>query len=307
MNTPKVSVIIPVYNTAPYLKESVGSIMNQTLRELEIIVVDDGSTDNSSEILRELADSDTRIQVYSQRNEGQSSARNTALKHVTGEYIYFMDSDDVLHPDALRLCYERARTKQLDILFFDGSILYEEKQKPLSWNYQRTHRYDEKQVYMGAALLDDMLEYATYRAVPWLYLVNRMYLEHIRLLFYPGIIHEDELFTVQLFIQAGRVCCLKQNLVQHRVRFNSTMTRKYSIYNVNCYLTVMDELFAYTRTHAASIPLIRKYACYTLKGVFETAYQLPFTDKCKVYMRSCKSGYLRYVSAKLLIKFWLKH
>lgn len=307
MNVPKVSVVIPVYNTASYLLESVGSIMNQTLQDLEIIIVNDGSTDNSEEILKGLATKDNRIQVYSQRNEGQSSARNTALKYVTGEYVYFMDSDDILHPDALRLSYERSHSKQLDILFFDGSILYEEAQRPLSWDYQRTKLYDDRQVFMGASLLDDMLEHGTYRAVPWLYLVNRRYLEDIRLLFYPGIIHEDELFTVLLFIQANRISCLKQILVQHRVRNNSTMTRKYSIRNVNCYLTVMDELFAYTRTYGATIPLIRKYATYTLRGVFETAYQLSFTDKCKVYIRCWKSRYLRYISTSLQIKFWLKH
>ena len=123
METPKVSVIIPVYNTASYLQESVGSIMHQTLRDLEIIIVDDGSTDNSGEILREMAEKDERIQLFSQRNEGQSSARNTALKYASGEYIYFMDSDDILHQDALRQCYERSHVKQLDILFFDGDIL----------------------------------------------------------------------------------------------------------------------------------------------------------------------------------------
>ena len=307
METPKISVIIPVYNTASYLQESVGSIMHQTLRDLEIIIVDDGSTDNSGEILREMAEKDERIQLFSQRNEGQSSARNTALKYASGEYIYFMDSDDILHPDALRQCYERSHVKQLDILFFDGDILYEKEQNPLSWDYQRTCIYDEKQVYIGVSLLDDMLEHGSYRAVPWLYLVNRTYLEHIRLLFYPGIIHEDELFTVLLFIQAGRVGCIKQTLVQHRVRNNSTMTRKYSIRNVRCYLTVMDELFSYTRTHASTIPLIRKYAAYTLRGVFETAFQLPFIDKCKVYIRCWKTGYLRYISALLQIKFWIKH
>ena len=307
METPKISVIIPVYNTASYLQESVGSIMHQTLRDLEIIIVDDGSTDNSGEILREMAEKDERIQLFSQRNEGQSSARNTALKYASGEYIYFMDSDDILHPDALRQCYERSHVKQLDILFFDGDILYEKEQNPLSWDYQRTRIYDEKQVFIGVSLLDDMLEHGSYRAVPWLYLVNRTYLEHIRLLFYPGIIHEDELFTVLLFIQAGRVGCLKQTLVQHRVRNNSTMTRKYSIRNVSCYLTVMDELFSYTRTHASTIPLIRKYAAYTFRGVFETAFQLPFIDKCKVYIRCWKTGYLRYISALLQIKFWIKH
>lgn len=306
MDSPKVSVIIPVYNTAPYLREAVGSVMHQTLREIEILIVNDGSTDESGDILRELAEEDSRILVFNQRNEGQSVARNVGLKYATGEYIYFMDSDDVLHADALQQCYERCSEKQLEVLFFDGDILYEEGCKPLSWNYHRTENYDERQVYMGKPLLDNMLEHHTFSAVPWLYMLSRHCLECLRLLFYPDIIHEDELFTVLLFLQTERVGCLKRSLVKHRVRAHSTMTRKYSIRNVSCYLTVIDELFAYTHIHPEVLPLIRKYTAYTLNGVFETAFQLPFLDKCRVWCRASRKGYWRYIRFRTLLKFWLK-
>lgn len=304
---PKVSVIIPVYNTAPYLNESVGSIIRQTLYDIEIIIVNDGSTDESGKIIDQIAAEDSRIQVYNQPNQGQSVARNEGLKHATGDYIYFMDSDDVLQQNALEVLHQRCYAKQLDVLFFDAEILYEDGQQSLCWDYHRTERYDERTVYQGTSLLDDMLHHFTYRAAPWLYMVSRDYLMYQRLLFYPGIIHEDELFTVLLFIQSHRISCLKTSLVHHRVRANSTMTRKYSIRNVSCYLTVMDELFAYTRTHLACLPLIRKYVSYTLNGVFETAYQLPFIDKCKVYYRCFCSGYLRYIRLLNQIKFWIKN
>ena len=304
---PKVSVIIPVYNTAPYLRESVGSIVNQSLQELEILIVNDGSTDESGEIIREQALMDKRIQVFEQYNQGQSVARNVGLKHATGEYIYFMDSDDVLSLDALQKLYNRCHTKQSDVLFFDADTLYDDDKQSLCWDYHRSERYDEKMVYQGTALLDDMLEHNTFRAAPWLYMVNRDYLMNLRLVFYPGIIHEDELFTTLLFIQSHRIACLKESLVQHRVRANSTMTQKYSIRNVSCYLTIMDELFAYSRTHLSVLPLIKKYATYTLKGVFETAFQLPFKDKCKVYNRCLQSGYLRYIRFNTMMKFWLKN
>ena len=93
MHSPKVSVIIPVYNTAPYLHEALSSITRQTLQELEIIIVNDGSTDGSGEIIREVAETDGRIKVFEQENQGQSVARNVGLEQATGEYIYFMDSD----------------------------------------------------------------------------------------------------------------------------------------------------------------------------------------------------------------------
>lgn len=305
--SPKVSVIIPVYNTAPYLRESIGSIVNQSLHGIEILIVNDGSTDNSAEIIHELANEDGRIQVFEQENQGQSVARNVGLKYASGEYIYFMDSDDLLSLDALEKLYNRSLTRQLDVLFFDGDILYEDGQQTLSWDYHRTERYGEEIVYQGTLLLDDMLEHYTFRATPWLYMVSRDFLTQQRLVFYPGIIHEDELFTMLLFIQSHRISCLKESLVQHRVRANSTMTKKFSIRNVSCYLKVMDELFAYSRTHLSVLPLVKKYAKYTLNGVFETAFQLPFKDKCKVYCRCLKSNYLRYIGFKTQMKFWLKN
>ena len=104
--TPKISVIIPVYNTAEYLKEAVGSICNQTCKSLQIIVVDDGSTDSSPEILRQLAKEDSRIEIITRKNSGQGAARNKGLERAVGEYVYFMDSDDILEPDCLEHCLE---------------------------------------------------------------------------------------------------------------------------------------------------------------------------------------------------------
>ena len=114
--TPKISVIIPVYNTAEYLKEAVGSICNQTCKSLQIIVVDDGSTDSSPEILRQLAKEDSRIEIITRKNSGQGAARNKGLERAVGEYVYFMDSDDMfgalpgtLHLRRFGLCHLRRR------------------------------------------------------------------------------------------------------------------------------------------------------------------------------------------------------
>jgi glycosyltransferase involved in cell wall biosynthesis len=92
----KVSVILPIYNVAPYLDEAFQSLLTQTLSDIEIIAVNDGSTDNSQERIDYYAAKDSRILALRQENQGLSAARNTALLHATGEYIYMMDSDDVL-------------------------------------------------------------------------------------------------------------------------------------------------------------------------------------------------------------------
>jgi len=90
----KVSVIIPVYNVEPYLERCVKSVVGQTYQELEIILVDDGSKDGSGKLCDKLADSDSRIKVVHQKNQGLSGARNTGIRQATGEYVVFLDSDD---------------------------------------------------------------------------------------------------------------------------------------------------------------------------------------------------------------------
>ena len=90
----KVSVIIPVYNAEKYLRQCLDSVVNQTLRDIEIICVDDGSTDGSIEILREYEQKDSRVKVLCQKNQYAGVARNNGLSHASGEYVFFMDSDD---------------------------------------------------------------------------------------------------------------------------------------------------------------------------------------------------------------------
>ena len=298
----KVSVILPVYNVASYLDETFESLLNQSLQEIEIIAVNDGSTDRSEDIIRKYAQQDSRVTFYSQENQGQSAARNLALKYATGEYIYMMDSDDVLaDKDALQISYEYAEKCKADFIFFDGDTLQEEDAAPLSWNYQRTQELQEDKPYRGEFLLNMMLDNSKHNCVVWLLLINHNYLKSIGLDFYPGIIHEDELFTTKLTLQSDNIYCLKKSFVKHRVRSASTMGKSYSKRNINCYLTVIDELLKWQDS-----PIIHKFARYTLSKVFYTGHQIPAKDKFGIFWRAVKSGYLKYIGLKSTVVFWFK-
>ena len=298
----KVSVILPVYNVAPYLDETFASLLSQTLQEIEIIAVNDGSKDNSEDIIKKYAQQDVRISYFSQKNQGQSAARNLALQHAKGEYIYMMDSDDVLaNPDALRICYEYAEQNKADFIFFNGDTLQEQGAAPLTWDYKRTEDLDESKAYNGEKLLSEMLDKWKHNCVVWLLLIKHNYLKQIGLDFYPGIIHEDELFTTKLTLQSDKIFCLKKSFVKHRVRSASTMGIRYSKRNINCYLTVIDELLKWRNT-----PIIHKFAKYTLSKVFYTGHQIPFKEKPAVFLRAVKSGYLKYIGLKSAIVFWFK-
>ena len=114
----KVSVIIPVYNVEPYLKQCMDSVVGQTLKEIEIICVDDGSTDGSLDILREYAAEDNRIQIIEQKNAGAGAARNNGMRHATGKYLSFLDSDDFFEPRMLEKAYDLAEKDQADFVAY---------------------------------------------------------------------------------------------------------------------------------------------------------------------------------------------
>jgi glycosyltransferase involved in cell wall biosynthesis len=297
----KVSIILPVYNVGAYLEETLQCLTNQSLSDIEIIAVNDGSTDNSETILQKYQQQDSRISYYNQSNQGQSAARNHALKYATGEYIYFMDSDDKADLDLLRLCYDYAQQTRADFIFFDGEKLMEDGANPVAWNYQRTHLLEEHQRYDGETLLNLMLDTKKHNCVVWLLFIRKAYLERINLHFYEGIIHEDELYTTILTLSSDNIYCLKRSLVSHRIRSASTMGISYSKRNINCYLTVADELLKFRQT-----PIIHKFLRYTLSKVFYTGHQIPFKEKPAIFWRALRSGHLKYIGLKSTIVFWLK-
>ena len=297
----KVSVILPVYNVGGYLEETLQCLTSQSLSDIEIIAINDGSTDNSEAILKKYQQQDSRVSYYNQPNQGQSAARNHALKHATGEYIYFMDSDDKADLNLLQQCYDYAQQTQADFIFFDGDKLMETGANPVAWDYKRTHFLEENTRYDGEELLNLMLDKKKHNCVVWLLFIRKTFLDYLGLRFYEGIIHEDELFTTILTLKSNNIFCLQKSLVHHRVRSTSTMGKLYSKRNINCYLTVMDELFKFQYS-----PLTKKFAHYTLSKVFYTAHVISLKEKPAVFWRALKSGYLKYIGWKNILVFWIK-
>ncbi len=295
----KVSVILPIYNVAPYLEAAFDSILNQSLKEIEVIAVNDGSTDQSEDIIKQYQQRDSRIISFSQENKGQSAARNLALQHATGKYIYMMDSDDMLSsPDALQICYDYAEKNQADFIFFDRDWFADDGLIATS-GVHSTQYVEENTRYDGEALLNHMLDTVSYNSVVWLLFINHKHLKRIGLTFYEGIIHEDELYTTILMLKSHSIYCLKRKLVKHRIHSSSTIGKKFSRRNMDCYLTVADELLRFS--HA---PIIHKFLRYTLSRVFYTGHMIPSKDKPAVFWRALKSGYLKYIGLKSSIKFF---
>lgn len=245
MGEPKVSVIIPVYNVEAYLRECLDSVINQTLKEIEIICVNDGSTDNSLSILREYADADGRVIVFTQENAGQSAARNYGLRAASGTYVYFLDSDDFLRSDALELLYSAAQTHRTDILFFGADSVYEtealRKQHSTYLEYYHRQALTEGAV-SGEEMIQIFTEKLLFRASVPLQFFRRAFLEKTGLRFMEGIVHEDELFSPLVLLKAERVMCVPENLYFRRVRGGSTMFGNGLIRKFNGQFTVFVKL-----------------------------------------------------------------
>lgn len=144
MDMEKISVIIPVYNSEKYINKCVESLINQSYKNLDIVLIDDGSTDSSGKICDEYAKQDLRIQVFHQKNGGPSKARNYGLKKAQGEYITFVDSDDWLVENAIEKCYEVIKTEDSDILIFNLDFKHkEDDDKKIFGSKKRNMSQDE--------------------------------------------------------------------------------------------------------------------------------------------------------------------
>ena len=243
MKQPKVSVIIPVYNTEPYLRQCLDSVVNQTLRDIEIICVDDGSTDGSLSILKEYEQKDLRVTVIRQPNEGQSSARNNGMGRARGEYIDFLDSDDYLTPDALGTALRAAEENDLDILLFEREPFYETEE--LAQNpFRIKHITKPTAVMTGVQYVKTAKDRGTYVVTPWIALWRRAFLTKHGIAFPNGIIHEDNLFSFRAYMAAERLMRIPDKFYCRRVREGSTMTSPVSAKNVigyfSCAMGVMQ-------------------------------------------------------------------
>lgn len=246
MNDIKVSIIIPVYNVEEYLEECLDSAVNQTLKDIEIICVNDGSTDNSLDILKKYERKYKNITIINQENKGLSGARNSGLKVAKGKYVYFFDSDDIIDVNLCKECYEISESKGLDILTFDASVFYDDDslESIHKFNYNRKNILNEE-VMKGEDYYNYCYLNNAYRSPVWITFINRGFLYKNQLYFYEGIIHEDELFTIKSIILANKISYIGKNFFKRRIRKNSIMTTEKGYKDTIGYYTVANELYKF--------------------------------------------------------------
>lgn len=245
-NRIKLSVIIPVYNVEKYLKECIESVLKQTLDSIEIIAVNDGSTDKSLDILRDYEKRYNNVKVINQENLGISYSRNVGIKYANGKYIYFLDSDDYIDSNLAEICYYECENNKVQMAIFDAVVLYEEdlNNHKIKFDYNRKEIL-KSSIKSGQQLFCELIKTRGYRSPVSLAFFNRKFLLDNKLEFFNGIIHEDELFMPQALIAAENVLYIPKDLYFRRIRNNSIMTSKKSIKNIEGYYTVAQELYKF--------------------------------------------------------------
>ena len=251
---PKVSVIIPVYNLEKYIIKCLDSIIKQKLYEIEIIIVNDGSTDNSLQIIQNFTQNDIRILILSQDNRGLSETRNTGFKYSKGEYIYFIDGDDYLDENCLFDLYNEAINNNLDIIYFDADSFLDEIREEANPHlikqfnnylkyYHRKSKYEG--ILNGTQMFLKMKKQKEYRPSSCLQFIKKEFYIKSGLSFYPGILHEDNLFSFIAILLANRTSHLNKAYYNRRVRGNSIMTSTVTVKNVYGNLIVYYEMLKF--------------------------------------------------------------
>ncbi len=235
---PVVSVIVPVYNAEPYLAQCIESLLCQTHRNLQIILINDGSTDNSLAIAEHYAHTDSRISVYTQPNAGQSAARNRGMQYATGEYLSFIDADDYLDADYYETLLSAFRPDTLVVQIGyrrvqDGRILF--SRCPRSF-----HRYTS----------------------PCLRLYRRNFLMRHALSFEEGMIYEDVLFSIDLWGKRPPYRILHYTGYNYRLNPHSTTARRNRRAEQTLFAALRQR---YTNTHDWRLKLLTIYTIIRLK------------------------------------------
>lgn len=299
-----ISIIVPVYNVEKYLKCCLDSLINQKFEgQYEIICVNDGSTDNSLEILKEYKRNNPKITVINQENRGLGGARNTGIKNAKGKYIIFVDSDDYLkNNNGLTLMYNEAEKENLDIIVADFEYDFEDKNK----NYRkRRNECIKSKVMTGREFYDLGIKTKSIMSVVWNKLYRRDFIIKNNLFFIEGVLYEDMEFTPKAYYLAERVKYIDKVIYMYRQREGSIMSNK-NVNRIDDYFIIADSLNEFNKKFNSYTLLQAELYIYVtiirkLKYIDDTDVKNSY--KLKLRKRNIQSKFL--YSNKLKYKIFI--
>lgn len=242
----KVSVIVPVYNVEKYLKRCLDSLINQTLSDIDIICINDGSKDSSLQILEQYAQKDSRIVIYNQENSGLSVARNTGLEHASGEYIGFVDSDDWVDLDFYEKLYNSAKNNNADIAVADF-IREHPNKKP------KRLKLKEEKIYTTPE--DKFMICKVHReGCVWNKIYRTEFIKSINLKFVPKMYYEDRDFTIKSLYFSKKLVTTPNTYYRYFVNPKSIVNKRRNYIQDEHYIIVRQQVLQFIKEHNIKVP-----------------------------------------------------
>lgn len=230
----KISIVIPIYNAEDHLQRCVDSVLNQTEKNIEIILVDDGSKDNSIEICKNYLNQDKRVQLIHQENSGVSAARNRGIEQACGEYIGFIDSDDWIEPNMYECLLREANQASADIVICDARTVYEDGKIQADTITQLSgNQILQKSEFTPSLLLE--MAGSAWRCIYKNHRYNDKLQKQKTILFPLGVkFSEDRIFNLYAFGQANKICYIKKAFYNRYMNEKSTVHRFHQDYFEAC-------------------------------------------------------------------------
>ncbi|MGN0473409.1 MAG: glycosyltransferase family 2 protein [Lachnospiraceae bacterium] len=244
-----ISVIVPVYNMEKYLEKCLDSLVKQTLDSIEIVCIDDGSTDSSPDILKKYESKyPQKVRVLHKENGGQAIARNLGIQQSTGRYIGFVDSDDYVHADMFAVLFETIERTQCDLVECDYTYI-DEADKPLK-KYGHVRKYSDKKDMFHNPLVS-----------PWNKLFRREVLIDHQITFPEGVIYEDTAFFLKVIPYINSWEFVDRVFVYHYYHETSTMNANKSLRVSNIFPVLEDAILFYRERNIAGYEKELEYFC----------------------------------------------
>ncbi|MCR5164819.1 MAG: glycosyltransferase [Thermoguttaceae bacterium] len=281
-NAPKVSIIVPVYNVEKYLRECLDSICGQTMREIEIICVDDGATDSSGAILDEYAARDARIQVIHKQNGGLASARNAGMKSMTGKYVLFVDSDDYISPTLCEHAFQKAEETGAEMTLFHHALDENGKICPLDF---------KNNSFLGTGPLGNLKAFFELGPNVWKTLWKRAFLEEFSMSYHEDTQWEDAPFTSRGAFLARKVALLPETHYFYRSNPDSLMrasnSPNFSLFNVKAFNYAWNDIQNESPAREVKAFLLTQKLIFVYYGYTHSASKF-----LKTFRRNIREGVL---------------
>lgn len=286
----KVSVLIPIYNQEKYLAKALDSLLNQTLKDFEVICVNDGSKDNSLKILKEYASKDSRIKVIDQKNQGIGRTRNTALKNANGEYIAFLDPDDTFEKNALECLYTQAKEQDCDFLAFNykkvdtqGNVI---DHVSIKENLKYIYNIDSDKLFTWKDIKQKV--FGGLYTASWNKIYKHDFIKDNKIHFTKSNLGEDQVFVYGSTLMAKKIGYSDNYYYNYLIHPKSAL-RTVSDKNL-CIFQAMDAIKNLIKNLNLTEDLKKEYEKYIIRGVLRHERLIKSKDKYEQLYKRRLSG-----------------